>query len=291
MKVWLNGKIIDARDAKVSLFDRGFLYGDGVFETMRAYGGAVFMLEDHLARLKGSLALCRISIGRRFGAIAPALERLLEMNRLKEASVRVNVSRGEGRFGIGAKDRPSPTVAVTAQRFLPLPRRMHERGISAGIVRDVRLNGCSPLSGIKSSNYLLHIIARMEAEAAGFDEAILLNARGVVAEAATSNIFAVCGRKVVTPPLAGGILPGVTRKAVLALAGACGFSCEEKEITRRALGESDEVFLTNSLFEILPVTSIDRSSIGDGKVGPVTALLRGRYRKLARRGTEAPTRE
>ncbi len=282
MKVWINNKVIDSKSAKVSVFDRGFLYGDGVFESARSYGGIVFGLDAHLARLKNSLRIVRIKPTYSDKELKKAIYSLLETNHLGDAYIRVNITRGEGRFAIGQfEEKFTPKVIIFAKPFVPYPKRIYEKGISAKVAA-VRVNEHSPVSRIKSLGFLNNILARLEARKAGCDEAILMNTKGHIAEAATSNIFISRGSMLMTPSPASGILPGVTRKVVMGLAKAAGLKPEEGSISYSELTGSEEVFLTNSLFEVLPVVKIDGRKIGSGRVGGKTALLAALYKKLTK---------
>ncbi len=279
MKVWINGKVVDEKNAAVSVFDRGFLYGDGVFETMRSYSGAVFRLEEHLARLCRSSRIIRIRIPRTKKQLGAIIDRLLKINRVKDAYVRVSVSRGAGAPGIDVSDSGTPTVTVVARRFVPFPQWMYDKGVRAKVVGS-RLNVSSGISGIKSLNYLVHILARLEAREDGFDEAILMNTKGDIAEAATSNVFLVREKKLVTPSLESGALPGITRSEVLELAARLGLKPVEKRVSYGEVVSADEVFLTNSLFEIVPMVKVDTHVIHGGRVGATVALLSAHYKKL-----------
>ena len=281
MKVWLNKRIVDLNSAKVSVFDRGFLYGDGVFETMRSYNGRVFKSEEHLSRLKGALGAIRIKMPYGKKEFAAAIRRLLRVNGLTNAYIRVAISRGKGRVGIDAKDDFAPTVVIVAKKFTPYRKDMYKKGISARVVH-IRTNEYSPVARIKSLNYLNNIVARIEAKESGDDEAILMNTRGQVTEAATSNIFLVRGERVLTPSLECALLPGVTRKIILQLARWLKLSPIERPITYKELIKADEVFLTNSLFEVMPVVKIDGRKIGDSKPGRLTSILAERYKELVR---------
>jgi branched-chain amino acid aminotransferase len=278
-KVWMNGRFIDDRNAKVPIYDRGFLYGDSVFETMRSYGGRVFKLEDHLSRMFAAFKVIGMPAPYSKPFIARAVNGLLERNRLKDAYVRVQVTRGEGRFGITYKDDFRPNVVIVAKHFEGYPPSTHSKGLSARVVT-LRLNELSPVSRIKSGNFLPYVMARFEAKKSGADEAILLNTKGDVAEAATSNVFLVKRGSLVTPHPDSGILPGITRGAVIGLARRLGLKVAERRVARRELHSADEIFLTNSLAELIPVASIDRKKVSSGLPGPVTKLLHLQYRLL-----------
>jgi branched-chain amino acid aminotransferase len=281
-KVWINGRVVDTKNAKVSVFDRGFLYGDGVFETMRAYAGSVFKLDEHLERLFRALKVVRIKppYGRKY--FKALIQKLLKMNSLENAYVRLAVTRGKGGFGIGYKNILSPSAVLIARQFKRYPAWMHERGINAGIV-DIRQNDLSPLCGIKSMNYLKFVLARFRAKEAGCDEAILMNTKGFITEAATSNIFLVKGGGLVTPSPDSGILPGITRGVILRIAKKLRMKAAERRVAPRELSNADEIFLTNSLAGVLPVTRIGGKKVGNGKPGELTKLLAISYRSLIKR--------
>ena len=277
-KVWINGRFVDIRNAKVSIFDRGFLYGDGVFETMRSYAGVIFRLNGHLDRLFSDLSAIEIRYPYSKAYFKEIIYKTLKINKLKNAYIRVAITRGEGRFGIGHKDIFKPNVVIIAKEFEGYPGWMHDRGISARIV-DSRQNEYSKLSQIKSMNYLNYILARIHAKEDGYDEAILMNTKGYITEAATSNIFLVKRDIIITPSLDSGILPGITRGVVIGIAKTLRLRISQKKVTRRELIDADEVFLTNSLAEILPVRKIGSREIGDGRPCEVTKLLRISYQK------------
>ncbi|MFA5146772.1 MAG: aminotransferase class IV [Candidatus Omnitrophota bacterium] len=276
--VWMNGRFVDIDKAKVPISDRGFLYGDGVFETMRSYAGVIFRLDRHLDRLFGAFRVMKMDPPYAKKYLRGIAYRVLKANNLKSAYIRMAVTRGEGRFGIGYRDIFTPNTVVVAKEFEEYPRWMHKRGISAKVV-DLRQNELSPLSGIKSLNFMPYILARLHAKEEGFDEAILANTKGHIAEAATSNIFIVRGYCLITPSLESGILPGITRGAVIEIAKRLKMRVIEKPVTRGELLGADEVFLTNSLAEVLPVRAVDSKRIGKGAPGDVTRLLRIAYQK------------
>ncbi len=276
-KIWINGKFFDSKRAKVSIFDRGFLYGDGAFETMRSYAGIVFRLSGHIERLFKSLEILKIRKPHSKKFLSEAIYKSLKVNMLSGAYIRLAVTRGEGRFGIGYSDNFKPNTVIIAKDFEGYPDGMFSRGISAKVI-GVQ-NEYSAISGLKTQNYLNYILARFSAKEAGFDEAILTNTNGYVTEGATSNIFLVKSDKIITPSLNSGVLPGITRAVLIEIARKLRLSVKEKFVSRRELIDADEVFLTNSLAEVLPVTKIDSRPIGSGGVGPVTKLLHISYQK------------
>lgn len=268
MRLYLNGRFIEERLAKVSVFDRSFLYGDGIFETLRAYSGKVFKEEEHLNRLRRSaeiiyLSLPEIDYSRIF-------QKLLKCNNLSDALIRLTISRGEG-WGI----EPSgiPNIVMFAKNFSGLPEEMYEKGISAVVVERRR-----PKTAIKSTNYLEAILAKIEAKGR---EAIMLSGDGFVAGAVTSNIFMVKDQRLITPPLSLGILPGITRETVLTIAKPLSIKAEEQVFRKEELYSADEVFLTSTSYEIMPITEIDGSKIGRGVPGVVTKTLIWEFKKVS----------
>jgi len=277
-KVWINGRQRDTNDAKVSVFDRGFLYGDGVFETMRSYVGVVFMLNRHLERLFKALTFLKIRHPYPKTYLEKSIYRTLRVNGLKNAYVRITVTRGEDGFGINCEEKSIPNTVIAARPFVGYPAPTYSKGIKAKVV-DIRQNEFSPISNFKTLNFLNYILARASARNDGFDEAILANTNGYIAEAATSNIFLVKGNTLIAPSVSSGILPGITRGVVLKIARRLGIKIKEKKVSRRELLNSDEIFLTNSLAEVLPVVKIDSKRIGDGAPGQISKLLRISYQK------------
>ncbi len=278
MKVWINSKIINDKDAKVSVFDRGFLYGDGVFETMRSYSGIVFKADAHLDRLYNSLRAVKIKIPYSKSLLKSRIYKLLKINKLNDAYIRITATRGTGTVGLAKMDCKNPTVVIFVKKFTPYPARMYKNGISVKIVK-VRQNENSPVSGIKSISFLNYILARFEAKKDGLDDAIMLNSKSEICESTISNIFLVKGRQLITPSLESGILPGITRKAILGLASRAGLRPREKKVTTKELYSADEVFLTNSLMEVMPVVKVDNRRINTGKPGIFTRLLHLEYER------------
>ena len=276
--VWLNGKFSSIDDAKVSVFDRGFLYGNGLFETMRSYAGRVFKLDEHLARLFCSLEVMRIKPPYSKRYLKDAVYENLKINGLKSAYVRLTITRGKGRFGILEKKFSTPSVIIFADEFKEFPQRLYHHGVNAKVV-DVKQNEYSAVGSVKSLNFLNNILARFRAKDEGFDEAILMNTKALIAEGATSNIFLVKRNIIITPPLESGILPGITREVIIGIAGRLRLKLRERSVSYRELLSSNEVFLTNSLVEILPVAKVDSKRIGDGYPGPITKLLHISYQK------------
>ncbi len=282
---WINGRFIDEAKAKISIFDRGFMYGDGIFETMRSYAGVVFKIDRHLKRFFDGLRIARIKPSYATkGYLKGIIYEILRKNRLKSAYIRLSMTRGEGRFQLESSNRFKPNIVLVAKEFGEYPDWMYSNGISAKVV-GLRQNEGSALAGIKSLNFLNNILSRLEAKEGGFDDAILLNTKGHVAEGVTANIFIVKGDRLSTPSLESGALPGITRGVVIETARRLGINVKEAIIRRRELRDADEVFFTNSLVEVLPVVKIDSRKIGKGKVGDMTKLIRIAYQKEVIRGT------
>ena len=277
--VYLNGDFVPEEQAKISVLDRGFLYGDGVFETMRAYSGHVFMLDDHLSRLYGSINELGIPLKKDEESLKKAIERLMEINRLADAYIRITVSRGNHCGTLTFNDDFDPTTVIMAKALSQYPLEYYVEGVRV-ILSEIRQNSFSPLSAHKSLSYFSYILAKEEARVKGAFEAILLNSEGEIAEGATSSVFVVKSNRVFTPPVSSHILPGITRKAVLDMSPQLGFEITEKEITKENFLTSDEVFLTNSIMEVVPVVSVDGHRVGDGTPGDVYKRVIDQYRNL-----------
>jgi len=277
--IYLNGRLIPRSQAKISPFDHGFLYGYGLFETMRAYQGHIFRLDRHLARLHHSAQ--NLGLANRLAAfdLEAACTKTLETNKLKDARLRLTVSAGEGDMTPDPNTCSTPTVLVTAQNLIPLPLEKYESGFKA-MLSPLRRNSQSPLSRLKSTCYVENIFARMAARAAGYDEAILLNEQGYLAEGSTSNIFLASNEELITPSLESGVLPGITREAVLEIARPSNIKTMERQVELKELIEAEESFITNSILELMPLTWFEGKLIGTGKPGQLTKELLAAYRKL-----------
>ncbi len=292
--VYLNGSLIPRSQARVSVFDHGFLYGYGLFETMRAYHGTIFLLERHLKRLLNSAAVIGLSPELAEIDLGKACTDTLMANGLQDARLRLTVSRGEVDSFSGSGTSVAPTVLVTARSYQALPAQIYNRGFRVG-VSSFRRYSQSPLSGLKSANYLLSVLARREAEAAGLDESLLLNERGFITEGSISNVFFVAHSGLVTPPVESGILPGITREVVMELADALGINVTEGEVGLEDLGQFGEAFLTNSVMEIMPLVAVRDSAgeiitIGSGRPGKITRRLMAAYREMVERETSRVNR-
>ncbi len=281
--VYLINRFIPLDKAKISILDRGFLYGDGVFETMRAYEGVVFRLEKHIERLFKSLKALRIRLETDKSKIQKIVYKLLDKNRLKDAYVKIIVTRGKSTGLLIPSETGRATLAVYALPYKGYPGGVYKRGIKVFLAK----TGCnekSPVAGKKTLNYLDNILCRYEAKKRRFDDAILINTKGFVSEATSSNIFLVKGRKLFTPYLESGCLPGITRNEVIRLVKRLlGHRIKGGFIKAAALYGADEIFLTNSLAEIIPVVRVDNHVIGRGMPGPVTGKLRELFRDSVNR--------
>ncbi len=266
MYLYLNGEYILESEARVSVFDRGFLYGDGLFETMRVYKGHIFRLDQHLQRLFKGLEILRIKNVWTGSVLTHVLYRLLELNKLKDSYIRLTISRGVGGRGMDITGCDSPTIVITAREFLPHPEIMYRDGVRACISEE-RMNCRNPIdSGVKSLNFLNNILVRMEASERSFFEAIMLNHGGYLAEGTVSNLFFVTKGVLYTPSAEAGILNGITRQTVLEIAEEKGIAVEEGLFSTKELHQAEEVFLTNSLIEIMPVSEIDGKTYAIGKI-------------------------
>ncbi|HWR43332.1 aminotransferase class IV [Sporomusa sp.] len=278
MVIYFNGRLVSAGNCIVSPLDHGFLYGHGLFETMRAYRGRVFRLEEHLKRLtEAAEYLCWPEIPGQ-AELSEAINSVLLQNHLQDASIRLTLSRGIGAARPDPTSCGQPTVVVYAS---PLPQPLPPEGWCVATVK-LRRNLSSPLVRIKSANYLDNMLAKAEAKCHNAQEAIMLNTDGFVAEGSMSNIFFVTGGRLITPDDDSGILPGVTRRVTIELAQATGIPVEMRQVTPGELAGADEIFLTSSIMEIIPVTVFDGNPIGATlAAGTITAKLQALYREIA----------
>jgi len=277
--IYLNGNLTPRSEAKLSPFDHGFLYGYGLFETMRAYNGYIFRLDCHLARLRRSAESLGLAHKVVEFDLETACQETLKANELKEARLRLTITAGEGDMTPDPSTCSSLTILVTAKDLIPLPHQKYEQGFKA-VLSSLRRDSQSPLSRLKSTCYVNNILAKMGAKAAGCDEAILLNERGYLAEGSTSNIFLMSKGELITPSLESGVLPGITREAVLEIAQASDIKTVEREIELKELTEAEEAFITNSVVEIMPLTWFDGKPIGSGMAGQLTKKLMAAYKEL-----------
>lgn len=273
MWVFLNDTFVAEDQARISVFDHGFLYGDGVYETLRAYHGQFFLLERHLVRLRQSCELIGLDLPKQEKPWSVLLEETLRRNKLTDAAVRITISRGKGALGLDPSLCPRPTMVIMAKPFQPYPPSLKKEGVRLEIV-EVRRNHISAQSPrIKSLSFLNNILAKQEALRMGGDDALMLNIEGEISECPTSNVFFVKAGEIKTPSVDCGILEGVTRAVVIMLGEEQGLNFEEGRYGARELLEADECFITNTGMEIMPVSRIGEKRIGTGCPGPLTAKL------------------
>jgi branched-chain amino acid aminotransferase len=277
--VFLNGQLVAAAEARVSAFDAGLLHGVGLFETMRAYNGVVFRLDDHLQRLRGSAEALRISLPEDVGPWRRGISDLLEANGLKEARVRLMVTPGSVRAAAEGQGQPpgEPTVLITAGPMTAYSAELYQRGMTV-LICGFKQGRYDPTCGHKTTSYFPRLIALRDAQLRGCGEALWFTTENLLAEGSISNIFVVKDRVAKTPPVDTPVLPGVARKVVLELAGAEGIAYREAPLTINDLLGAEEVFLTNSIMEVMPVCRIERHAVGDEKPGPITGQLAEAYR-------------
>ena len=287
--VYLNGSLIPRSQALISPFDHGFLYGYGLFETMRAYHGKIFLLEKHIKRLLNSASI--VGLGNQLDSyeLSKACIDTVRANDLLDARIRLTISKGEVDSFSGKNTSINPTVLVTARSYTPVPAEIYNRGFKARISSYIRCSQ-SPLSRLKSANYLLNVLAKTEAEAAGLDEALLLNERGHITEGSISNVFFATSHSIVTPPLESGILAGITREVVMKLVTAMEIEVVEEEVGLEDLPGFKEALLTNSMIEIMPLVEVIGNTgkftpIGSGTPGMLTVQLMAAYREMVERET------
>ena len=273
MKVWLNGKLVDRDDARPSVFDHGTLYGDGVFEGIRIYDGRIFQRDIHVDRLFESARKIRLPIEQTKQEIVDAMRATVEANNVSNGYIRLVVTRGAGTLGLSPFKCSEPSTFIIADSIAMYPQEMYDNGMAVIIAKTVRVSANMLDPCIKSLNYLNNICAKIEAIDAGVAEAIMLNVKGNVAECTGDNIFIVKDGQVVTPDTDSGILVGVTRGVVMSLARELGITVIERTVTPDDLRAADECFLTGTAAEVIAVTKIDESTIGDGKVGQITTKL------------------
>jgi branched-chain amino acid aminotransferase len=282
MKIYLDGKLVSREDAKISVFDHGLLYGDGVFEGIRFYSGKIFMIDAHVRRLYDSAKAIRLQIPMSPEKMKEALVETMKANNMVDGYIRLVVTRGEGCLGVSPTTCKNPSVIIIVDTISLYPAEMYEKGmavITSSMVRN-HPNAVSPK--VKSLNYLNNILAKIEAIDAGVPEAILFNHIGYVAECTGDNVFVVRDGELQTPPPEAGILEGVTRGVVIKLAKEHGIPFAEKNLTRYDLYTADECFFSGTAAEVIPVTKIDNRLIGGEKVGPITHKLIDAFKKFVR---------
>jgi branched-chain amino acid aminotransferase len=288
MYAYLNGSIVSEADAKISVFDHGFLYGDGVFEGIRAYNGRIFCIDEHIDRLYESAESIMIKIPLSRKEMKNAIIETVRRNDLKDAYIRPVVSRGKGALGLDPRGCAEPTIVIIVDAETRHPEDMRAKPLNKQGIKVItsawRRNGPDVLSPrIKSTNYLNNIIAKQQANAVGAQDAVFLNEQGYVCELTGDNLFIIKNSRVITPPLWLGILDGITRREVLRVAAEQGFETAEEPLTTHDLYTSHECFCTATRIEVLPIVWIDGRQIGDGTPGPITVKLMEAYIELAKR--------
>jgi branched-chain amino acid aminotransferase len=286
----VGGTFVRDREAVVSVHDRGFRYGDGVFDTLRVYEGRPFLLERHMARLLEGAGALGITPLPDPPALARLIRDLIDRNGLLHAVVRTTLTRGTSP-GWDPSEAADPTVVAVEQPFSGYPERLYSSGASIVILADTRLRPAALAPSVKSLSLLAHVQAKREAIGQGADEAVLCTESGFVAEGTVSNVFCVEDGRLRTPPLSDGILQGITREVVLDLARRDGLLTEESSLTPESLREADEVFLTSTGMEVLPVTRLDGHPVGPGQPGVITQMLRRKYREFVKEALGKPTPE
>ena len=282
MKIYIDGKFYDEKNAKVSVFDHGLLYGDGVFEGIRAYHGRVFKLKEHVERLFYSAKAILLTIPMTPAEILRAVLATCRRNKIQDGYVRLLVTRGVGTLGLNPRTCKKPSIIIIAGKIQLYPQEYYEQGMEIVTVPTTRNLHSALNPAIKSLNYLNNILAKIEANQAGCEEAVMLNAEGYVAECTGDNIFILKGGELFTPPLYAGALYGITRGVVSKIAAEGGMKVTETNLTRYDLFNADECFLTGTGAELIPVTKIDGRVIGTGKPGAATRDLVKRYHALTK---------
>ena len=285
-QVYINGKLYPQEDARISVFDHGLLYGDGVFEGLRSYGGKVFRLEPHVDRLWESAKAIWLEIPGTKRQMCDAIRNTLQTKQINDGYIRVVVTRGVGTLGLDPNKTSNPQVIIIADHIALYPEELYEKGLEIVTVSVTRNHPAALSPRIKSLNYLNNILAKIEGLQAGCIEALMLNHKGEVAECTGDNIFLVRQGRLFTPPVEAGILEGITRRAVMDMAASCdlvdGDRVEEVPLTKHDVYIADECFLSGTAAEIVAVVRVDARVIGDGKPGPVTRDLSRRFHALTR---------
>lgn len=284
LKIFLGDKLVDEKDAKVSVFDHGLLYGDGVFEGIRVYSGRVFLHKKHIDRLYESAKAIRLTIPMSPSDMIAAVEQTVKANQIGDGYIRLVVTRGAGSLGLDIRKTSNPQVIIIADTITLYPPETYTKGMHLVTASTIRNHPGALSPRIKSLNYLNNIMARIEGTDAGMVEALMLNHKGEVAECTGDNIFIVKNRVLLTPGLDAGILEGITRNAVIDLARGAGYEVRETSLTRHDLYVADEMFLTGTAAEVVAVVSLDGRKIGSGEPGAITCDLLKRFQTLTRSG-------
>jgi branched-chain amino acid aminotransferase len=279
-QIYISGKFVPQEDAKISVFDHGLLYGDGVFEGLRSYRGKVFRLDEHIRRLYESAKAIWLEIPMSPDEMCDAVNQSVSINKIEDGYIRLVVTRGAGTLGLDPNRCSNPQVIIIADAISLYPKELYEKGLDIVTVSVQRNHPAALSPRIKSLNYLNNILAKIEGIQAGCIEALMLNHKGEVAECTGDNVFLVRQDVLQTPPLEAGILEGVTRDAVIEVARAAGIEVREMPLTKHDVYIADECFLTGTAAEVIPVVRVDNRVIGTGKPGPMTRDLEKRFKKL-----------
>jgi len=281
-KIYIDGKFYSEANAKISVFDHGLLYGDGVFEGIRFYNGRVFRLEEHLERLWDSARSICLEVPMTMEDMTEAVLETIRQNHLRDGYIRLLVTRGIGNLGLNPTQCKSPSVIIIAATIALYHQDFYRKGLTIVTCATRRSNPAALNPAVKSLNYLNNVMARIEANLAGADEALMLNDAGNVAECTADNVFIVKHGQISTPPVTAGALRGITRSLVFEIAAELGIKVLEADITRHDVFVADECFLTGTAAEIVPVVKVDGRSIGSGKPGPITNRIIARFREVTR---------
>jgi len=282
LQVYISGKLFDKADAKISVYDHGLLYGDGVFEGMRSYSSKVFRLAEHLDRLWNSARAIMLTIPITKEEMAAAVYQTLKANKIEDGYIRLVVTRGSGTLGLDPNRCSNPEVIIITDYIALYPKEFYEKGLEIITASTTRNHPAALSPRIKSLNYLNNILAKIEGLQAGCVEALMLNHKGEVAECTGDNIFLVKDGELLTPPNDAGILEGITREAVMQIAEGIPMKVREVPMTRHDVYIADECFLTGSAAEVVPVVKVDSRPIGNGQPGPITRDLIQRFHRLTR---------
>ncbi len=280
MKIYIDGRFYSERNAKISVFDHGVLYGDGVFEGIRFYKGRVFKLDEHLDRLYASAKAILLTIPMSKDELSEATLKTCRLNRLKDGYIRLVVTRGVGNLGLSPYKCKKASVFIIAATIELYPESVYREGLKVATTGSMRTPAIVLSPAVKSLNYLNNILAKVEAIRAGAEEGLMLNSQGLVAECTGDNIFVIKDGALITPPITAGALDGITRRTVMALAAQAGLPVREQDMARYDIYTADECFLTGTAAEVVPVAEVDGRVIGTRRPGPVTLDLMRRYREL-----------
>jgi branched-chain amino acid aminotransferase len=281
-KIYIDGAYFDEADAKVSVFDHGLLYGDGVFEGIRFYNGRVFRLEEHMDRLWDSARSICLRIPMSRPEMDEALLETIRRNNLRDGYIRLVVTRGVGNLGLNPTQCKRPSVIIIVSTIALYSEEVYRKGLTVVTVPTRRMGPATLNPAVKSLNYLNNVLARIEANLASADEALMLNDAGNVAECTADNVFIIKRGQIMTPPITAGALRGITRSVIFDIAAEIGMKISEPEITRHDIYTADEAFLTGTAAEVIPMINVDGRVVGEGKPGPITNRMIARFRELTR---------